>query len=657
MIRFLSLAIVLSFAFVGADKAAAQTANLTVDTAASGRPVSQRLWGLFFEDINHAADGGLYAEMVRNRSFEDHVIAPRCVLQNGKVISPTGWEISVGDCLQPHVGWTPLQENGDTVSFAVVNETPLNSMAPHSGKLQVEKIAEGRAGIANGGYWGMAVEENAQYWLKLFVRAEDFQGTLTVSLEGPNGEKYATAALRKPGTKWQPWETVLKSETTSRDARLVLSVDGPGTLWLDHVSLLPKATWRKRPGVLRPDLPQMLADLRPGFLRFPGGCIVEGFSVESAWRWKETIGPVEQRPGRHNVWGYRATDGLGYHEYLELSEQLKTEPMFIINCGISCQFRKEEYVPMDELGPWIQDALDAIEYANGPVDSEWGAKRATNGHPKPFGLKLLGVGNENFGPGYAERYAAFYKAIKQRYPEMELIASDAVPNAPIDIVDHHYYKTPDWFASHAHQYDNADRNGPKIFVGEYAANVDAGKGNLLAALGEAAFMIGLERNADIVTMAAYAPLFVNVNDRRWHVDLINFDNTRAFGTPSYYVQKLFAHNRPDRIAPVTIEGLPLPSKTLTAGAGFVEETQEWIVKIVNYSPEPQVTQIALKGAASRPWTGTRTVLTSGSTTDENSLDEPRKVVPTTGAFGPVDSQFELTSPPWSFTMLRLRQQP
>ncbi|MBN2296176.1 MAG: hypothetical protein JXM70_27340 [Pirellulales bacterium] len=569
MIRFFSFKLILVFGLLIVlggtnDSTSVWAVEVVVDVEAASRPVSERLWGVFYEDINHAADGGLYAELVRNRSFEDHVVAPRCRRQDGKISSPTGWNVLTGDCLKPHAGWRLLQQDGDKATFAVVSKSPLNQHSPHSGKLSVEKIAGARVGIVNDGYWGMAVKKGARYRLKLFARAKDFQGTLTASLEGPGGGEYAKVALDKVGPKWQPLEAVVCSRGTAQDARLVLSVDAPGTLWFDHVSLLPEKTWRERPGILRPDLAEMLNHLRPAFFRFPGGCIVEGFSLQTAWRWKETIGPVERRPGRHNLWGYRATEGLGYHEYLELSEQLGAEPMFIINCGMTCQARKEECVPLDELGPWIEDALDAIEYANGPVESEWGGRRAANGHPEPFGLKMLGIGNENWGASYHERYKKFYSAIKKRYPQMELIATENVPGAAVDIIDHHYYRTPDWFASHVKLYDSADRKGPKIFVGEYAANRKAGKGNLRAALGEASFMIGLERNSDIVVMAAYAPLFVNVHDRRWPVDLIGFDNSRCYGTPSYYVQKLFAHSRPDRTVVVSVTGAE--PETQKAGA-------------------------------------------------------------------------------------------
>ena len=307
------------------------------------------------------------------------------------------------------------------------------------------------------------------------------------------------------------------------------------------VSLFPRKTWKDRTNGLRPDLAGMLADLKPAFVRFPGGCWVEGDTMKLAYRWKETIGDISERRTQYNIWNYHATHGLGFHEYLQMCEDLGAEPLFVINCGMS----HRENVPMGKMQEFVQDALDAIEYCNGPADSTWGSVRARNGHPAPFHLKYMEIGNENGGPAYQERYALFYDAIKKRHPEMTLIANVPTDKRPADVVDEHYYSSPEFFIQQADRYDKYDRKGPKIYVGEYAVTQGCGQGNLRGAVGEAAFMIGMERNSDVVVMASYAPLFVNVNHRGWNPDLINFDGSRVYGIPSYYVQKMFSENRGD----------------------------------------------------------------------------------------------------------------
>jgi alpha-L-arabinofuranosidase len=317
-------------------------------------------------------------------------------------------------------------------------------------------------------------------------------------------------------------------------------------VFLDVVSLFPKNTFKARSNGMRLDLANMLDDLKPSFVRFPGGCWVEGDNLGLSYRWKQTIGDVADRRYQQNIWQYWSTNGLGFHEYLQLCEDLGSEPLFVINVGMS----HHGIVPMTGMKEWVQDALDAIEYANGPADSRWGSKRAMNGHPAPFGLKYMEIGNENGGPEYAERYALYHDAIKARYPEVHLIANvwDGFPkNRPVEFIDEHYYSSPEFFINNADRYDKYDRNGPKIYVGEYAVTQRCGKGNLIAALGEAAFMTGMERNSDIVLLSSYAPLFANVNYKKWNPDLINFDPSESYGTPSYYAQKMFSQNRGDVI--------------------------------------------------------------------------------------------------------------
>lgn len=510
----------------------AAPATITVNAGQPGHPVSPTLWGLFFEDINLSADGGLYAELVRNRSFEDGD-----TLSNWELVKSGAAEASAAvTCEQP---------------FA---ENPLNTRNKRSARLTVTKAGgTATAGLSNSGYWGIPIKQGAEYRLTLAARrGEGADIPLTVTLESKDGKPYASGSLTVSNTAWGTQELKLKATATDSDGRLVLRAGAPGTLWLDMVSLFPTATWLGRPNGLRPDLAGMMEDLKPTFVRFPGGCWVEGDTMREAYRWKETVGPWQERRTQWNIWGYWATHGLGYHEYLQLCEDLKAEPLFCINVGMS----HKENVPLDHLGEYVQDALDAIEYANGPVTSPWGALRAKNGHPAPFGLKYLEIGNENGGKAYNERWPLFHAAIKAKYPTIQLIANEWAGGHPKepkpDIIDEHYYNNPEFFLQEADHYDNYDRKGPKIFVGEYAVTRETGKGSLRGAIGEAAFMTGLERNSDIVAMAAYAPLFVHVNHRHWNPDLINFDNTRAYGLPSYYVQQLFAANRGDRVLPVKV---------------------------------------------------------------------------------------------------------
>lgn len=502
------------------------TADLTVRCDAPGFRSSPMLWGLFFEEINHAGDGGLYAELVRNRSFD----GPR-----------------------PFEGWRLITEGDGAGEMAIDDSRPFSQVSPRSLRLRVDRCRDGRVAVANEGYFGIGVREGGKYELSFRARrSTDLRGTVRVSLEHASGRVLAQAELGGLSTEWRRHSCVLHASADCPDARLVIAASDRGTLWLDHVSLFPQDTWKRRPNGLRPDLATMLADINPAFVRFPGGCFVEGPDLENAWRWKTTIGDPFKRPGHWNLWDYWSTDGLGFHEYLQLCEDLGAEPLFVINCGMACQARNGPAVPMDDLGPWVQDALDAIEYANGPVDSTWGRVRARNGHAEPFGLRYIEIGNENWGPGYEERYARFYRAIKERYPEMTLIADARVSSAPVEIVDEHYYSTPEWFAANADRYDSYDRSGPRVYVGEYAVTQGCGQGNLRAAVAEAAFMMGMERNSDIVVMASYAPLFVHVNKRTWNPDAIVFDSLSCYGTPSYHVQRLFGQNAVDVVLPTEL---------------------------------------------------------------------------------------------------------
>ncbi len=506
----------------------AADSSITVSVDKPGVRVSPMLWGIFFEDINLSADGGLYAELVRNRSFEDS---------------------------DKPEHWSMVGSGNAKIALTIDTAKPLSAKNPRSLKVSVADPGVARAGVANGGYFGMAVKKGAKYDLALRARSDGaFKGPLTVTLESADSVVYAKERIKELTAEWQTFTLALKSDTTDPKARLVISTDKSGTFWLDGVSLFPRDTFKGHG--FRPDIAQMLADLQPAFMRFPGGCWVEGNTMKEAYRWKETIGDIFERRSQYNLWGYTATHGIGYHEYLQLSEDLGAEPVFCINVGMS----HREIVPMEQMGEYVQDALDALEYANGPADSKWGALRAKAGHPAPFNMKYLEIGNENGGSAYNERYALFHDAVKARYPEVRLIANHwagGVPKSrPLDIVDEHYYSDPEFFIANAAKYDRYDRNGYQVFVGEYAVTQGTGQGSLRGAVGEAAFMTGLERNSDVVFMAAYAPLLVNANHRRWNPDLIVYDSSRVYGIPSYYVQQLFSVNRGGTVLPCAVESAP-----------------------------------------------------------------------------------------------------
>ena len=514
----------------------AQPAKITVDAAHPGHPISPTLWGIFFEDINMSSDGGIYPELVRNRSFED-------------ADTPENWNFAT-------VGGSKSAA-GVITSDVHAQPPPLNPFNRKSLRIQVD----GAFMLQNEGYWGMNFVAGDGYTLKLAARGENFSGRLTAKILSGAGEVLASGDLSGIGNNWQYHTLDLTATGGDPRGRLEISGDGKGTLFLDMVSLMPKKTWKNHG--LRTDLAESLDGLHPKFMRFPGGCWVEGDDFAHMNHWKNTVGDIDSRTPLWNIWGYNATQSLGYYEYLQLAEDLGAEPLFCINIGMS----HKETIPMDRMDPWVQDALDAIEFANGPTNSIWGARRAAMGHPAPFNLKYVEIGNENGGfAGYVEHWNLFYDAIRAKYPEIKFVADgwDKFGDRQPDIVDDHYYDTPEWFMRHAGQYDKTDRDGAKVFVGEYAVTQKCGKGNLRGAIGEAAFMTGLERNSDVVLMASYAPLLVNLNHRAWNPDLINFDSSKWYGLPSYYVQKLFAENRGDVYLPTDVQS-PVAEPAVTGG--------------------------------------------------------------------------------------------
>jgi len=540
-------------------------AMITVEVNKPGHKISPMLFGIFFEDINLSADGGIYPEFVRNRSFED-----ADTLENWKFVSADG-------------------KSSASVSKADVYARPPVPPLNAFNRKSVCVKANGAFKLVNDGYWGMNIAQGGSYSFRLAARAiEGFNAPLTVRILSSKGEELASSDIRGFDAGWKYYSVKLMASGSDPKAHLEISSEGNGTLYLDMVSLMPDQTWMNHG--LRVDLAEALDSLHPKFLRFPGGCWVEGDDFAHMNHWKNTIGNTDTRTPLWNIWGYNATNRLGYHEYLQLAEDLGAEPVFCINAGIS----HREVIPLDRMGQWVQDALDAIEYANGPENSVWGSLRAKNGHPKPFNLKYIEIGNENGQAPYAERWLLFTKAIQSKYPDIQLIANEwagSHPQEPMpEIVDEHYYNNPEWFIWNANKYDSYDRKGPKIFVGEYAVTENTGKGNLRGAIGEAAWMTGMERNSDVVMMGSYAPLFCNANHKAWPVNLINFDSYRWYGLPSYYVQQMFANNQGTVSLPVKLEGaraIKAPYSSGRIGLGTWNNAAEFKdVKVV--SPDGKI---------------------------------------------------------------------
>ena len=528
--------------------------TIDIDALERGPKVSPMLYGIFYEDINHAADGGIYAELIRNRSFED---GPRY----GAPADMQGWSTYAA---------APSQLTARLIQ--PTKKTPLLNGAQHNAlALDVKASASMPVCLVNEGFWGINAVQGRSYRLSFWAKAPKYKGTVKATLCSQDGSQlYAETAISGfPAAKakgWTKYEATFTANGNDPQAQFALVFDGVGQMQIDMVSLFPP-TFKNRANGMRPDLANMLWQMHPKFMRFPGGCFVEGQeSPDNAFRWERTIGPIEEREGHWNVnWGYRTTDGLGYHEYLQLAEDLGAKPLYVVNVGLW----HGGMTPYDSIQPWIDECMNALEYANGPVTSKYGAMRAKNGHPEPFGIEYLEIGNENNQPDprqqsdhYYERYNQFYKAIRAKYPEMKIIGNvvawgDDNPQwnstLPVDLLDEHYYRSPDWFAAAFHKYDTYDRQGPKVYVGEYAVTNGYGKlGNMNAALGEAVYMMGMENNSDVVELASYAPIFVNENDARWRPDMIRFSSSRVMGTPSYYVQQLMPQHLGTQVVKVEL---------------------------------------------------------------------------------------------------------
>lgn len=535
--------------------------EITIDASLPQIQMSSDMYGIFFEDINHASDGGLYAELIQNRDFEaDRTPENITFVNNDSVGNSTGWRDKYKRPAPLHA-WSLIKEGECRGSIEQVETNPLNEKNPKSMKLEVSRLGKGKIAVSNEGFWGINVKKGNKYSLSFYAyKDKNSKGAVKVSLESKEGKVYAGKVIKGINEKWNQYKAILTSNADDSSARFVITPLSEGTMWFDVVSLFPQ-TWKNRQNGLRSDLAQMLKDMNPSFLRFPGGCVVEGATVENRIQWKNTIGYIAQRPGHWNLWAYHTYDGIGFHEFLQLCEDLNAKPLYVVNVGMACQYRGG-LVDKGEIKKYINETLDALEYAMGPVNSKWGAVRAKNGHPKPFEIKYLEIGNENWGEEYAVRYYEFFKAIKEKYPQIITIADGDLEKEngknTIEMVDEHYYLAPNGFYKRASMYDNYDRSRKrKIYIGEFAVTSGAiGKGNLRGALAESAYMIGMERNADMVKMASYAPTFVNVNDRNWNPDMIVFNSSKAYGTPSYQAIKMFSNNRPDKVLNTSINVKP-----------------------------------------------------------------------------------------------------
>ena len=655
--RLLALVSALALVCAQTSVAAGQASNITVQVDKPGAPIPRTLFGLFFEDINFGADGGLYPERVKNRSFEFP---------------------------DPLMGWKQITPGDSKGALYVLDQGSVKDAAnSHYLRVQVDVAGKG-FGVSNEGFRGVGVEKGAEYTFSVRARrAGGAPAALRAELEGGQGGALGGAKVSGFTADWKDYTASVRATGTDAKARLNLLVEGAGALDIDSASLFPKDTWGGRKNGLRTDLVRLLKEMKPGFLRFPGGCIVEGSHLERRYQWKTTVGDLDDRNLLINRWNYEfkhrpAPDyfqsfGLGFYEYFLLSEDIGAEPLPIINCGMACQFNTGELVPLEQLDHYIQDALDLVEFANAPADTAWGRKRAEMGHPAPFNLKMIGIGNEQWGPQYVERYAEFARVLKRKHPNVSLITSAGpspdgerfdflwakMRELKADLVDEHYYMAPKWFRENAGRYDSYPRSGPKVFAGEYAAQTVGiaspdNRNNWEGAMSEAAFVTGLERNADVVQMSSYAPLFGHLEAWQWTPNMIWFDNLRSYGTPNYYAQKMFSTNQGTRILPVLLDGSTKNGQSeLYASASLDEKSGEVILKLVNTSAAQRDLRVNLAGAGRVSGAGKAFVLTSPDLKAENSLDEPTKVAPVERPLAVAAGEFSYTLAPHSMTVLRV----
>ena len=621
---------------------------IKMDVDKIGSTIQPTMYGVFFEDINFGADGGLYAELIKNRSFEFEY---------------------------PFTGWTPF---GDV---SIRSDKPCFDRNPHYARLINRKQLTG-TGLINEGFKGIGIKTNEKYDLSFYARTlKNETMKLKIEIVSDKNDIIESKEVSINSKSWNKYMITFAPMQTCSKSSIRITMLTTGVLDIEHISLFPQETFNNRSNGLRKDLAMALKDLKPGVFRFPGGCIVEGTDLSTRYQWKNTIGPVENRPININRWNYTFSHkkfpdyyqsyGLGFYEYFVLSEDIGAEPLPVLNCGLSCQYENNDpnqNCPVDKLEPYIEDALDLIEFANGPITSTWGKIRADMGHPAPFNLKMIAIGNEQWGTLYTERLEPFVKAIRAKYPNIKIIGSSG-PQAEgkdfdflwpemkrigVDLVDEHYYRSPEWFLSNANRYDSYDRNGPKVFAGEYACHAPDKENSFLTALSEAAFMTGLERNADVVHLCTYAPLFAHKEAWQWRPDLIWFDNLSFVKTPNYYVQQLFGNNAGTHVLALTMNGKAVSGQqNLYATAASDAKDNTLIIKIANTGIDQKKISFILEGLKAGVHAVTLTHLNSSDLNAKNSFETPDLITPKVVHSYIKDNKMDIALPPLSFTILRI----
>lgn len=659
MIAFLRHMIPTACAMLGGILFTHAETTVTIHADDPGKPISADLFGIFFEDINYSADGGLYAELIQNRSFE------YTALDNVAWSSFTSWKLE--------------QRDGGKGLWLLEVTEPLHANNPHYVILRVTETGGG-VGLCNEGFDGIPVKAGERYDISFFARQlymnEGYGEAIAIEgrpmpmvarLEGQDGKLLGEVDMSVEGWNWKPSGATITATGSDANARFVLLAKAKGGIAIDHISLFPEKTFRGRRNGLRDDLARMIAGLHPKFMRFPGGCVAHGMGLHNIYRWKDTIGPVEQRRGQKNFWNYHQSVGLGYFEYFQFCEDIGAKPLPILAAGVSCPHsdqkrgKGQQCIPMADMPAYIQDIMDLIEWANGSASSAWGAKRAEAGHPEPFGLKYLGIGNEDeISPEFKERFKMIQDALRARHPEITVIGTAGsqpdganfengwafARETQTPMVDEHYYQTPGWFLDNQHRYDSYDRKGPKVYLGEYAS-----RGNtLFNALAEAAYMTSLERNGDIVPMASYAPLLAKVGHIQWKPDLIYFTNHSAFPSINYEVQRLFSVNSGDRYLETWITGLD-DGKRLAVSTVRDSKSGHVILKIVNTGSEPVQLHLAFEGAGKLP-THAEVTAISGDPQVENPIDAAPRVTPSTSRH-PLATDTFYEVPASSLTVIRM----
>lgn len=652
-----------------AEGDASATPAITINAGQVKGHSSPILYGLMTEEINYSYDGGLYAELIANRAFQDDANEP--------------------------VHWSVSGENGGAGTISLDKSQPLNDALKSSLKFEITTAGSAqRVDLSNNGFWGIPVRPSTVYRASFYAKAAPgFKGPLTVALAaGGAPANLATANVRTLTDAWKKYEVTLKTGAgvaPSKNNRFVISTTGSGTIWLQNVSLFPP-TYKNRPNGNRPDLMQLLADYKPAFLRFPGGNYLEGNTLATRFNWKETIGDISQRPGHmDDAWRYHSSDGMGLLEFLEWCEDLKMQPVLAVYAGLALR-NGGTVAPGADLAPYVQDALDEIEYVTGGTGTRWGAQRAKDGHPAPFALTYVEIGNEDWRDTYDGRFTQLYDGIKAKYPKLQLIDSSARTGPPgtvttfakarkADVYDSHLYTNSEQQSEvRSTDYDRYDRTGPKIFEGEWATRVGAPTPNMTGAIGDAAYMTGLERNSDIVIMASYAPLFVNVSDltprtgsMQWPTDLIGYDALNSYGSPAFYAQAMFNNNRGDEILTTSADHVgtrswqppaprgggqpPPPSQVPTLFHAATRDSKTGVIylKVVNPLGTPQAVHVEIRGAASVASRGESVIMKADSLTDTNSIAEPKKIVPVTAKEDGFGASFTRTFAPYSINILKL----